>query len=75
MNETYQNELKEKLGHRGLSEIIIDLSYDGHHFGDAIHIKIQGNYYQNKLVQLFKRSKEPLIINYEKTLLIRKISN
>jgi hypothetical protein len=70
-----EDDLIDAIRKRGLTNVEIDIEYEGQGFGDLVHIEISALYQHNPLVDLFSRVEESLNIRYEKTVLIRKIKN
>lgn len=75
LTSNQEDDLIDAIKRRGLTNVEIDIEYEGKGFGDLVHVEISALYEHNPLVNLFSRVEESLNIRYEKTVLIRKIKN
>lgn len=75
LSESDCNDLKIALEDIGLKDISIVISDDQKKFGDLFRLKIEGSYTRNRLVSLFSRDEEMMVMVYERKLVYRRINN
>ncbi|MBI9013371.1 MAG: DUF4320 family protein [Clostridiales bacterium] len=62
----------EKLG---LKDLNIKITKDGSRYGDKVVVSISSVYNHNRLIDVFNRKKENMVLKYERIYYIRKIEN
>lgn len=68
-------QIKVALEEAGLTEVEVNIHYEGYHFGDQVTCITRGKYSHKGFTQLFRRTDSEIEMSYEKTLYIRKIKN
>lgn len=67
--------LIEALENIGLENIDIDVESQGLRYGDQVVVSISGEYSNNRLVSLYKRDDQQLLLSYKRIYFVRKIKN
>lgn len=67
--------LKKALEGVGLNQVEIDIKADGNKYGDKVVVSIKSIYQQNRMVTLFRRQEEHMVMSFERIYFIRKIKN
>ena len=75
LTDKESNSLKQSLKNMGLTSPVIKSTSTGNQYGDKVTLSISCCYEHDRLINLYSRSGEKLVLNYERTYFIRKIEN
>ena len=70
-----RNDFTEAIEKLGLKDLTIEITKDGSRYGDKVLVSISSVYNHNRLIDVFKRKKENMVLKYERIYYIRKIEN
>jgi len=75
LSEKESDNLKACLEAIGLKSPTIKTESNGNKFGDKVTLSISCEYTHDRLINLYHRAEETLVLNYERTYFVRRIEN
>lgn len=75
LTDSEVSEFKSSLKELGLITPIIDIDREGNKYGDKVDVHIECLYVENKLISIFTRAEEELVLKYDRSFFIRTITN
>ena len=75
LTDSEVSEFKSSLKELGLMTPVIDIDREGNKYGDKVDVHIECLYVQNKLINIFTRAEEELVLKYDRSFFIRTITN
>ena len=75
LTEAENNDLEASLRNLGLSNPTIEINSEGNQYGDKVTVIIRCEYDHNRIIDMFNRSENKLILSYKRVYFVRKIKN
>lgn len=75
LTEAENNDLEASLRNLGLSNPTIEINSEGNQYGDKVTVIIRCEYDHNRIIDMFNRSENKLILSYKRIYFVRKIKN